>query len=82
VKAVGVVTAIALARANVSPWQVLWWVLCTVFVLAGTVYAAQYFRRWWQGRQPEGWPSPAVALTGGGCSLLVWGMLAGWASLP
>jgi ABC-type xylose transport system permease subunit len=82
VKTVGAVAAVALARANVSPWQVLWWILVAAVILASLVYAAGYFRRWWRGTEPPGIPSPVVALAGGGCSLVAWGMVAGWATLP
>lgn len=81
-RALGVGAVLALARSHISPWEVLWWLLCALVVAVGTVWAARHLWRWWRGTAPRGWPTPAVVLTGSGCGLLVWGLLAGWATLP
>jgi uncharacterized membrane protein YeaQ/YmgE (transglycosylase-associated protein family) len=76
------VGALVLAANDVSPWQVLWWLLCAVVVVVGAVLAVRHFRLWWQGLEQRRWPTSVVSVVGAGCSLLVWGMLAGWATLP
>lgn len=81
-RAVGVGAVLALSRSHISPWQVLWWLLCAVVIVVGAVWAARYVWRWWRGHHQAGWPTPGVVLIGAGCSLVVWGMLAGWAALP
>lgn len=80
-RTVGVVTALVLAHENVSPWQVLWWVLSAAVVVAGLVVAARHVRVWTQTRV---WPRSTVTLVliAAGVGLYVWGLVAGYASGP
>lgn len=77
-KTVGVVAAVALAQADVSPWLVAWYVLTLVWLLVGTgtvvLLVARVFRRRLRRRELV-WSRWMIA---GGVVLLVWFVAAGW----
>jgi tryptophan-rich sensory protein len=81
-KLAGVVTAVVLAHENISPWQVLWWVLCGVLILVGSVLAWQKAVEWWQRSTRPQWDVPVLTVIASGVGLLVWGLVAGFASVP
>ena len=79
-KVLGVLGAVALARANVSPWLVLWWVLIVVWLVVALIALVHYTRRWWW-QQPHS-NVPAFVVVGTGVGLLVTGLATGLASFP
>lgn len=80
-KVVGVVAAVVLAHENVSPWQVAWWALIGILLLAGALLIASHVRAWSETKQ---WPrsTATLVLIAAGIGLYVWGLVAGYTSLP
>lgn len=81
-RTVGVVAAVVLAHENVSPWQVLWWVLCGALLLVGLLLVATRLRAWVTESVAPRWDVPAVAVLAAAVWLLTWGLVAGYASVP